>query len=552
MPAYKKLPEVIIAVSKILTTGEQSNVLAKRAFVKAEIIKALLDKELTPAEFEAQLTTLVEDRFSPYGQPRSIGAPVVTEIRYGDAASLDVDASVSAYVEAAAALELTAPIKEQLKKQIMQARVATKDRDLIYDGDVSEEELLGILLLKVRDKKMSWNIAIKTLYLRKNKADLELDYFQKLIATMTAEQHQKLLKAVPSINLDNLIQIQSFFRDEIQNQYVDKVKDEIRNEIKSQEAISIPPIIDDFRYLYYQDECFPLYCANWVKGKNYIAMSGAKSSESVAVLMHSLLFSDTMKDKPQVTTIIALGNCTQPVERYSSSNRMDFYNYCYDESELSKLNVISVRKSFSVATKKQEDKSQDFQYQISVTNQTASFHYTGKSGFVLSELKVLDKKLEVLLIGLQDGYSLDLGIESQETEQLKELLWKISQKPSTEAVAVHCAAGVGRTGHIILTLEIIKNHQRIFASDNPVAIANEIEAIVNNMRLTRPALVYSLEQYFTAIENADILYQYALDKKYVTQPAPVSIMSFLTPLLKPSAQDQEKEPANSRGICRVS
>jgi hypothetical protein len=44
MPAYKKMPEVISAVCKILVTGYKSNELAKRVFIKAEIKKELLAK----------------------------------------------------------------------------------------------------------------------------------------------------------------------------------------------------------------------------------------------------------------------------------------------------------------------------------------------------------------------------------------------------------------------------------------------------------------------------------------------------------------------------
>jgi hypothetical protein len=534
MPAYNKMPEVISATCKILVTGLKANELAIREFIKAEIKKALSDKPLSADEFEKQLTTLVNDRLYAYVGTSILGAEYRHNIDYARSAYQDVDTAIHVYSEACAALRLTPELKKEIETIILTATEATENKRL---PDInSADELPGLLLRKIRQKTMSLNSAIKTYYLLINEDALKLEYYKLQIPLLSSEKLSKLDEKIPSEpTLEDLMILHSFFSNLIESQYVAEFKKEIRQEM--QQITPIPTIHPDLQYLYYKDDCFPLYCANWIKESNFIAMSGPQNSASAVVAMHSLLFSDSMKDKPPVTTIIALGNCV-------GRDRRDFYNSYYDETNPS-CNMAS-SKSFTVTSHLKEEAGNSylfFNYQFTIKNTYVSNLYTSSAGFISSELDVSGKKLNALLIGLPDGNSLDLDIDSPEMEKLKELFWQILQKSSTEAVAVHCAAGVGRTGHIILMLEILKNYQRIFASDNsPDTIAKEIQAIVNRMRETRPALVYAPEQYLTAIKNADIVYQYALEKKYITEPAALSKMSFLAPVAPaPATQAESKD-----------
>lgn len=544
------MPQVISAISKILLTGHQTNALAIRDFIKAEIKKALTEKTLSPVEFEEQLSELVNERLSPYGQARSMNALFKHEIRYGNEAESDVNTAIEVYIEACVALRLTPEIKKEIEEKILAATEATEDKNLWDIEDLNE--LPGFYLRNIRQNKMSLNSAIKAYYIYTNKAALILEHYETQFAKLPQKTQIELDEKVSSpLSIEDLSTLNQFFTDEIQNQYVAKFKEEIRQELKSQQTTSVPSIYEDWRYLFYQDDCFPFYSANWIRGSNFIAMSGPRSSASAAIAMHSLLFSDNMKDKPPVTTIIALGNCLAETD-VPIYSKADFFNIYYDDRD-STCNNMASGKSLTVVSEEQAGNMPgDFNYQINIKNSYVSPLYTSNAGFISSEVDVSGKKLNALLIGLPDNHSLDLDNDSPETEQLKELFWKISRKPLTETIAVHCAAGVGRTGHVILMLEILKNYQRIFANDNPDTIAKEIQAIVNRMRETRPALIYTLEQYITAIQNADFVYQYALKKKYVTEPATLANMSFLTPA--PSPQEEKKEQVekeHSASLCQL-
>jgi protein tyrosine phosphatase len=538
MPAYNKMPEVISATCKILVTGLKANELAIREFIKAEIKKALSEKPLSPDEFEKQLASLVKDRLYAYSRTSIIGAEFKHCIDYARSAYQDVDTAIEAYSEACATLRLTPELKKEIKTKILTAKKAAENKSLLDTDNM--DELLGQLLRRIRHKRISSNSAIKTYYLLINEADLKLEYYQAQISLLSSQKLIELDEKVPSNpTIEDLSTLHEFFCDLIESQYVAKFKEEIRQEM--QHVTPIPNIHPHWQYLYYKDDCFPLYCANWIRGSNFIAMSGPQDSVSLAVAMHSLLFSDSMKDKPPVTIIIALGNCV-------GANRIDFFNSYYDETNPSCKMTSS--KSFIVPSHDNEDAENplvDYNYQINIKNTHVSNLDNSNTGFITSKLDVSGKKLNALLIGLPDGNSLDLDIDSPETQKLKKLFWKISQKSLTEGVAVHCAAGVGRTGHVILMLEILKNYQRIFSRDNsPDAIAKEIQIIVNRMRETRPALIYALEQYLTAIKNADILYQYALEKKYITEPATLSTMSFLAPEPVPSTPTESKEACEQK------
>lgn len=119
------------------------------------------------------------------------------------------------------------------------------------------------------------------------------------------------------------------------------------------------------------------------------------------------------------------------------------------------------------------------------------------------------KSLDVTLFALEDNAPLCL----QENNEYKEVMWQLYQKSLRGTIVVHCAAGVGRTGHFILTLEILKHYEKLFSTKDPIKIAAGIHQIVNRIRSNRPALVATDAQFEEAIRNADILYRYGLEKK---------------------------------------
>lgn len=193
--------------------------------------------------------------------------------------------------------------------------------------------------------------------------------------------------------------------------------------------------------------------------------------------------------------------------------------------------------------------TQDFtDYFLKQEQECGSFHITinHKSGTILpatsgqillkgivdSKLTItqsdIQKNVNVTLFALRDNTSINLTDEAdfellclsktkkELLDERKEAFWKIFKKSQTEDVVVHCAAGVGRTGHFILTMLILENFAAIFAGNNPQLSAKKIANVLANIRNERLALVNTLDQYISAIRNADIIYRYALKKKYIT------------------------------------
>jgi len=117
----------------------------------------------------------------------------------------------------------------------------------------------------------------------------------------------------------------------------------------------------------------------------------------------------------------------------------------------------------------------------------------------------------------------------------------------TENILIHCTAGAGRTGHLILTFELLKYYHEIFSSQDPVIISNKILEIVERIRQNRPALIATTEQFNEAIKNADILYRYALEKKYIQAGMPVheSVLSRLSGQKEQGSRDNILRVTNS-------
>lgn len=131
------------------------------------------------------------------------------------------------------------------------------------------------------------------------------------------------------------------------------------------------------------------------------------------------------------------------------------------------------------------------------------------------------KEVTVNLFPLNDGYGFDLIAGTSHTsaaveiDAIKERLWHLYTISMQQTTLIHCAAGLGRTGHLILTFELIKHFTRVFASDNPKIIASEIHKVLANMRFSRAALVLEEVQFISAIKNAVNLIIYAIEYGYI-------------------------------------
>jgi protein tyrosine phosphatase len=140
------------------------------------------------------------------------------------------------------------------------------------------------------------------------------------------------------------------------------------------------------------------------------------------------------------------------------------------------------------------------------------------------------------VIPLADKHYFEL---SDKTTTLNETIWGIYKISQKEDVVVHCQAGLNRTGFFILTLEILKNYDTIFASKNAAEISQNIFGILEGMRHIRAGMMNNEAQYKAAIRNAHVLHQHGLKKGYIRVPVE-------------EKKDEPKEAVDLRYTQRIS
>lgn len=150
------------------------------------------------------------------------------------------------------------------------------------------------------------------------------------------------------------------------------------------------------------------------------------------------------------------------------------------------------------------------------------------------------RQLEVTFVPLVDNGTIDLIDDSKNAK--KEALWNILKESEKERFLIHCAAGIGRTGHLILTLEILKHYKDIFEAKDVTLAAAKIHEIVSRMRKERYCLIQVKEQLIAAISNAHKLYEYGLEKGYIKKELPsVEQVGLFSQSNKPSSKKDSVE-----------
>lgn len=254
-----------------------------------------------------------------------------------------------------------------------------------------------------------------------------------------------------------------------------------------------------------KDTDFPSYNACRISGSSFIAAKGPQNALQVDDLLVNTIFNT----KQPVEQIVIL------IDRLGDSKTTDgtgCEDYFLNPKKFDRANVMSIKQYESGPIIKYKigakicciDENSQLAHPIIRSDLTVSHYVKG-----LEEEKIL----KVVVIGVLDGWPIDLNVENG--NKLKDLFWRLAEKSREKNILVHCAAGIGRTGHLIFTLELLKNYEKIFISQNPAIISDEIFKVLNRIRVNCPALVLSAYQFTYAIENAHHTYQYALKKGYV-------------------------------------
>lgn len=183
------------------------------------------------------------------------------------------------------------------------------------------------------------------------------------------------------------------------------------------------------------------------------------------------------------------------------------------------------------------------QYLESVHNEISGYQeVAGISGIQLeiidsTKLETTSTVINVTAIKLDDCRSITIKNNKQ-----AKLFWNLYKNTQKEATLVHCAAGVGRTGHIILMQQILKHYSSILSHVTPENIANEITHLLHSLRRNRPGLVTTRAQFIDAIINADFLFHYALKQGYAHRK------DFISPLLNPKSEEKHEETSANNYI----
>ncbi len=552
------LEEVITESQKIFITGTQKNNEFIRYAIKTDIKKILRDdfpSNLNSSSCFQKLDELLSERI--YDTQR---------IENADNSVCDLDISrlhlfyirqreEKKYIDLMAE-KLTSSVAKKIT-EYLSAKIVTPE----IDANTFFNKLHNGLIKDIRTKKISIEDAIKKYFKAMNAYKVKLEIVEEVIKEILSNTS---LPSEGSIYTDIMERHLAYFKEK----FINETKEEIKSELIQEKNIKIKSVCklrSCKLSLQYTDECFPKYNANWIKDSNFIAAAGPQYPDETAKFMHSILFSKKIRHRPSVTQIIALGNCllNESLELYGYNRNLDFVNFYIDTRELTERTDVDPKLSLIVL-----DEAKNLKQKIQIENKYVSTQYAVSDsndfpkGVVESELTIFKdaeensttnaKRVDVLLIGVSSNESINLSQDDDETLRLKAKLCQIANRSKNEAIVVHSAGGVGRVGHVILMLEILKNYDEVFDSNNPSTVARNIESILQRIRKNRPAAITIVEQYISAIRNADILYRYAYEKKYISEPAKVSTMSLLSGIKKsPKFTKPESEMARARwcGLC---
>lgn len=330
--------------------------------------------------------------------------------------------------------------------------------------------------------------------LEKQKDKLKLKYSRKIFisnAIKIAEEKLEEKFIEGQVNNDNLVR---------------KLDGNLKKHIRT---IDICASTGDF-IPQFNDETFHSYNANVIPKSNLVPAAGPKTNEEVATFFASL-------KGAAVRNIVAIG-----FQLSCGRKAIDFQDYMAPRNKSQDNTVKYVSKTsnpgsppfYILATYQSvEDPFVTVEYNKERNSRDGK---PFKSIVKLNYVDNLDSKnseefeVEILFLPLADNKGLDLEFCSDE---LKDFYLEYYQISLTKPMIVHCASGVGRTGHYIFTITVLQLMIQLdIFSLSAQQLAEKYVELIKQIRQTRPGLVWNKEQFEMAIHNAHFLFEYALEK----------------------------------------
>ena len=224
----------------------------------------------------------------------------------------------------------------------------------------------------------------------------------------------------------------------------------------------------------FYDPIFPDYNANCIPNSNYIAAEGPNDIGLDGRFVQGCLarFFKNILFNPFLSTqlILAIGH-------YGSSNiRGDFAHYF---AEGTHYYPVANQKQLSYTVRSQKLPGVINEYELMVENPNKSEKLIRVIWIPIADLQPIPHD-PVIISSLINAYKLS----------------------RMEPLLIHCAAGVGRTGTVILAFKILENYSVIFSDPDPVTVAYHIQNILIDIRKIRPAFITTKKQLESAIQTA--------------------------------------------------
>lgn len=245
-----------------------------------------------------------------------------------------------------------------------------------------------------------------------------------------------------------------------------------------------------------QDEYFLNYNANRILETSFgptpfIAGEGPRASTQTA-FFRDVIFNEHHK----INIIIAVVKVTR--KQNCSASLYDCYDYFFNKE-------ISHE---SYKTQSQTDNQQSLGIFCSngqiIMEKAARYDLT-----VTNTTDQSSRRLNVYNLPIPDGKALEFDLNhaapAPDIHYLLEISQRMAKYPQEE-IFVHCAAGIGRTAHIIITLLLLHHFNEIFDCEGVDVIAKRIVQLVKDLRQHRMTFLIGKQmggnQLKQAIQNA--------------------------------------------------